>query len=311
MVTRLACSAQSLVRRLVGPDIVKPSSIATYCSTRSGVAPDVKASKPDEDLHAQLEPLDGQHEGVFLLTLNRPSAKNAIGKQMLRELRECLGHLASESTSTRCVVVRSATLGVFCSGVDLNERECMTRREKDEFNRELGDAINTLEGLAIPTVAAISGYALGSGAELALACDLRVGGPDAKFAFPEARLGMIPSCGGTQRLARLVGRSRAKHMLYTGRGINSAESSEIGLLDVMVENDDPIVEALEVARDICASAPMAVQAIKMAINLGSETELSTGLKIEQACYDSVKSSKDCAEGLAAFAEKRNPNFKGE
>lgn len=293
---------------------------------------------PAPNLHSQLEPLGQENEGIFLLTLNRPEERNSIGKQMLRELRECLDHLASESVSTGCVVVRSCVNGVFCPGIDFNERENMTMREYDEYTRDLRSAITTLESLPMPTIAAIDGYALGSGVELALACDLRIGGQNAKFAFPEARLGLIPNCGGTQRLSRLIGRSRAKLMVLSGRGVCASEAKEIGLLDVEVrpddmkedtsnkqstkttdvdgddacqEDDQVMMEALSIARQISSSAPLALRAIKLAINLGSETELSTALKIEEACYESIKHSRDRDEGFHAFAEKRHPYFKGE
>jgi len=201
---------------------------------------------------------------------------------------------------------------VFCAGIDFNEKESMTTREWDKYVRDLRNVIKSLEGLSIPTIASVSGYAVGVGSELALACDLRVGGKESAFAFPDARLGMIPSCGGTQRLSRLVGRSRAKLLLYTGRGINSIEASEIGLLDIVDQgSEDPLDEALSLARSIGSSAPLAVQGIKLAINLGAETELSTGMKIEEAVFESVKASKDNVEGLQALAQKRSPDFKGE
>lgn len=182
---------------------------------------------PAPNLHAQLEPLDGDNEGIFLLTMHRPDATNAIGWQMVKEMRECMQNLASENT-IRCVVLRSALEGVFSAGIDLNEREKMTHRESEEFMRELRDVISSVEGLAAPTIAAVDGYALGSGAELALACDLRLAGENAKIAFPETRLGTIPSCGGTQRLSRTVGRSKAKELLFTGRGIEGVEAESIG-----------------------------------------------------------------------------------
>lgn len=130
---------------------------------------------PAADLHAQLEPLEKENEGIFLLTLNRPEEKNAIGRQMLRELRECVQNLATEN-SIRCVVLRSSVKGVFSAGVDLNERENMTQREQEEFLRDLRDTVCRLEHLSMPTIATIDGYAIGAGAELALACDLRIGG---------------------------------------------------------------------------------------------------------------------------------------
>lgn len=284
-------------------DLSKYSSLYAHFFSSSAV--------PGADLQAQLEPLDAENEGIFLLALDRPEQKNAIGRQMLRELRECLDHLAGER-NTRCVIIRSLVPNVFCAGLDFNDIENMTKREGDEYIRDLREVVNSLESLSMPTIASVSGYAVGVGAELALACDLRVGSKDSAFAFPEARLGMVPCCGGTQRLSRVVGRSRAKHLLYTGRGINAVEASEIGLLDILdQEQDDPLEEALNLARNISSSAPLALQAIKLAVNLGSETEQSTGIKIEQAVFESVKATKDNTEGWHAFLQRRNPNFKGE
>lgn len=303
------CDSQSMIENFVCGLVSSKLNRARF-SSKAEKENSFVAPTPAADLHAQLEPLEKENEGIFLLTLNRPEEKNAIGRQMLRELRECVQNLATEN-SIRCVVLRSSVKGVFSAGIDLNERENMTQREQEEFFRDLRDTVCRLEHLSMPTIATIDGYAIGAGAELALACDLRIGGGEAKLAFPETRLGMIPSFGATQRLPRLVGHSKAKHILFTGRGINSFEAQRLGLLDTVEENSCPLRESVLLGREIAASAPLAVKAVKLAINLGAETDISTGLKIEEACYAGIRLSKDRQEGLQAFIEKRNPDFVGE
>lgn len=261
-------------------------------------------------LQVALEPLDGANEGIFLLSLNRPEARNAIGRTFLRELRECLHAVAQERT-TRCVVVRSTVPGVFCAGADLKERAGMSQEEASTFVRELREAFAQLDSLPMPTVACVDGYALGGGAELALACDIRVCGRDTQFAFPETRLGIIPGAGGTQRLPRIVGMSRAKELIYTGRRINVHDALKMGLADHAAEEASSQEVALKVAREIAQGGPVALRLAKQAISLGMELDLSSAMQLEQACYAQVIPTKDRLEGLAAFAEKRQPKFTGE
>ncbi|EFN51053.1 hypothetical protein CHLNCDRAFT_59356 [Chlorella variabilis] len=282
------------------------------------------------------EPLDGDNEGIFFLSLCRPEARNSIGRQFLRELRECLHTVAQERT-TRCVVVRSTVPGVFCAGADLKERAGMTQAEAATFVGELREAFAHLDSLPMPTVACVDGYALGGGAELALACDIRVCGRDTQFAFPETRLGIIPGAGGTQRLPRIVGKSRAKELIYTGRHAAAAQFMQcsacpcpmprelqpgipridvhhalrIGLADHAAEESTSEDVALKVAREIALGGPLALRMAKQAVNLGLDMDLHSGMKLEEACYAQVIPTKDRLEGLAAFAEKRQPKFTGE
>lgn len=264
----------------------------------------------DNSLQVVLEPLDGIDEGIFLLSLSRPAARNSIGRQLLRELRECLYTVAQERT-TRCVVVRSTVPGVFCAGADLKERAGMTQMEAATFVRELREAFAQLDSLPMPTVACVDGYALGGGAELALACDLRVCGRDAQFAFPETRLGIIPGAGGTQRLPRIIGKSKAKELIYTGRRIDMHDALRIGLADHAADDSPAEDVALRVAREIAQGGPVALRLAKQAISLGLEVDLHSGMKLEEACYAQVIPTRDRLEGLAAFAEKRQPKFTGE
>jgi len=267
-------------------------------------------SRTDSHLHVQLEPLDSPNEGIFFLSLTRPEAKNAIGKQLLREMGEAIRNLTQERT-TRCVIVRSTVPGVFSAGADLKERSKMTQQEAAAFVQELRSSFAALEALPMPTLAAIDGFALGGGAELALACDLRVCGRDAQFAFPETRLGIIPGAGGTQRLPRLVGKARAKELIYTGKKVDAHEALRIGLVDHMSDEHSCEAAALELAREIAMAGPTALRMAKAAVDVGTESGLAAGLRIEDACYAQVLPTKDRLEGLRAFAEKRTPVFTGE
>ncbi|GLC57629.1 hypothetical protein PLESTB_001247800 [Pleodorina starrii] len=187
-------------------------------------------------LHVTVEPLSGAHEGVSVISLSRPAARNAIGRQLLRELAEALDTVRQERT-TRCVLVRSVVPGVFCAGADLKERATMSQSEAAEFVSRIRRTFTELQDLPMPTVAVVEGLALGGGAELALACDIRVMGSDASMAFPEAQLGIIPGAGGTQRLPRIVGASRAKELIFTGRRVSGAEALALQLADHVVPDD--------------------------------------------------------------------------
>lgn len=228
---------------------------------------------------------------------------------MLRELVEDLGQLRREGT-TRCLIVASALQGVFCAGADLKERATMTDQETAEFVTQLRAAFNALECLPMPTVAAVEGLALGGGAELALACDLRVAGAEAHFAFPETRLGIIPGAGGTQRLPRVVGRTRAKELIFTGRRVAAQEAASIGLVDHAVGAGGAEERALALARDIAGGGPLALRMAKAAIDGGMDMAMGAGLRYEEACYAQVIPSADRVEGLRAFKEKRQPKFTG-
>jgi len=266
-------------------------------------------------LHVTVEPLSGLHEGISVINLSRPDARNAIGRQLLKELSEALSNLRHERT-TRCVVLRSTVKGVFCAGADLKERAAMTLSEASEFVRSLRGVFMDLQALPIPTIAAIDGFALGGGAELALACDLRVAGPEAVFAFPEAQLGIIPGAGGTQRLPRLIGTSRAKELIFTCRRVGVTEALEIGLVDHGMVGDrggegGAYEEALRLAQDVSRSAPLALRMAKEAVNQGMDVDLNSGMKFEEACCSQLLTTKDRLEGLNAFAAKRSPCYTGE
>lgn len=204
-----------------------------------------------------VEPLGGAHEGVSLLTLDRPDARNALGRQLVRELFECIDTLRQERT-TRAVLLRSAVPGCFSAGADLKERASMTAREAAECVSSLRRLAGALAALPMPTLAVVEGYALGGGAELALACDLRVASASASLAFPEARLGIIPGAGGTQRLPRLVGLAAAKELVFTGRRVGGEEAAGLRLVDHCVADGKAMERALEISKDIAQVGGLSV-----------------------------------------------------
>ncbi|MBS1767132.1 MAG: enoyl-CoA hydratase/isomerase family protein [Acidobacteria bacterium] len=258
----------------------------------------------------RIERLQGGDEGIVLLGLDRPASKNALGRQLLGEFREALASLKADR-SARVVVLHSLVAGVFCAGADLKERAGMEPVEVERFVKGLRQSFTDLEHLPQPVIAAIEGAALGGGLELALACDLRVAGGDAKLGLPETGLAIIPGAGGTQRLPRLIGRSKAKELIFTGRRIGAEQAAVLGLVDHAAPAGQALATALEIAREILPNGPIALRAAKAAINGGLELDLDAGLALERACYGEVIPTKDRLEGLAAFREKRKPVYRGE
>lgn len=250
--------------------------------------------------------------GVHYLSLNRPKAKNAISRRLLAEFHDCLDKLQFDKDA-RVLIVRSSTLGAFCAGADLAERRTMSRADVDKFLWDLRAALGRLENLPMPTIAAIDGPALGGGLELALACDLRVAGHSVtKIGLPETKLGIIPGAGGTQRLTRLLGISKAKNLIFTGRALTAHEALEFGVVDYVSEEDKSAVDkALVLAEEISENAPLALRAAKQAINRAPELALEAGLDFERSSYEPLLKTKDRDEALEAFKEKRKPVFKGE
>lgn len=248
-----------------------------------------------------------RREHVCLLTLNRPESLNALNRPLLMQLREAIAELAGDRT-VRTLVVTGAGRA-FSAGADLKERAGMVPDEVLAFIRLIGDTFTALATLPQLTIAAVNGLALGGGTELALACDVRVTSPDATLGLTEARLGIIPGAGGTQRLPRLVGPAFAKEMILTGRKVTASEAVHMGLANRVSE--DPVATALALADEVRLCAPISVEQAKRAIDGGLEQELTAGLELERACYDVCLPTRDRQEALAAFRDKRPPQFKGE
>ncbi|OJT10353.1 Methylglutaconyl-CoA hydratase, mitochondrial [Trametes pubescens] len=260
---------------------------------------------------AYLEPVPN-HPGITSLLLNRPKAKNAISMNLLKEFQECLDKVQFDKT-TRVLIVRSSTLGSFCAGADLVERAGMSKAQVDKFLIDLRRALGTLEGLPVPTIAAIDGPALGGGLELGLACDLRVAGHSVtKIGLPEVKLGIIPGAGGTQRLTRLLGLAKAKDLIFTARVLTAAEAHQFGVVNYVSDPETSAFhKAMQLAKQMSANAPLALKAAKQAISRVPELGLESGLDFERASYEPLLHTKDRLEALQAFKEKRAPVFKGE
>ena len=265
----------------------------------------------EEDRHIVFTKLDGENDGVAELTFNRPSAANAMGRQMLRELQSAIVYLTNHKTEVRCVVLTSSSDKVFSAGADLRERSKMTQEEAAEFVTSLRGTFDALANLPMPVVSAIEGVAVGGGLEIALTSDIIVAGEDAKFGLPETSLAIIPGAGGTQRLPRAIGARRAKELIFTARRIDAQTAHDYGLVQHIVAAGDAQGRAREIAREIALNGPLAIQAAKYAVLHGMDAaSLTEAMEIERKCYQTIIPTQDRLEGLAAFREKRKPEYKG-
>jgi methylglutaconyl-CoA hydratase len=257
----------------------------------------------------RVERLSGSDAGIILLGLDRPAAKNALGRQLMAEFRQAMAMLRAEP-GARVVVVHSLVPGVFCAGADLKERAGMAPAEAAAFVDGLRDAFTELEDLPLPVIAAMEGAAFGGGLELALCADLRVAGAEARLGLVETSLAIIPGAGGTQRLPRLIGASRAKELIFTARRLQAEEAGRLGVVDRVVPAGQALESALALAREILPNGPVALRMAKQAVNGGLSMGLAAGLALERACYGQVIPTADRLEGLAAFREKRPPKYRG-
>uniref|UniRef100_M4DX33 Uncharacterized protein n=1 Tax=Brassica campestris TaxID=3711 RepID=M4DX33_BRACM len=258
----------------------------------------------------KLNRLSGSDSGIVEVNLDRPVAKNSINKEMLKGLQNTFETIHQDS-SARVVMITSLVPGVFCAGADLKERRTMSPSEVHTYVNSLRYMFSFIEALSIPTIAAIEGVALGGGLEMALSCDLRICGENAVFGLPETGLAVIPGAGGTQRLSRLVGRSVSKELIFTGRKIDAREAAKKGLVNFCVAAGEAHKKAMEVAQQINEKGPMAIKMAKKAIDEGIETNMASGLELEDMCYQKLLNTEDRLEGLAAFAEKRKPRYTGK
>lgn len=255
-----------------------------------------------------------RRERTAFVTMNRPEAANALSKGLVAALEKGFERLAQEvkhDPDLRAIVLTGAGEKAFCAGADLKERRAMTLEETWGFLDELNRLANAIAAFPRPVIAAINGAAFGGGLEIALACDLRIAAASAEMGLTEVRLGIIPGMGGTQRLARIASVAAAKELILTGRRINAARAKELGIVSEIVPAAALPEAAARLAGEAALAAPLAVAAAKRAIDNGLELSLADGLALEAACYEEVLASADRNEGLAAFAEKRPPVFKGK
>ncbi|XP_026914973.1 enoyl-CoA hydratase domain-containing protein 2, mitochondrial isoform X8 [Acinonyx jubatus] len=247
------------------------------------------------DPEIQVRVLAGPDQGITEILMNRPSARNALGNVLVRELLEALARLR-EDQQVRVLLFRSGVKGVFCAGADLKEREQMSEAEVGIFVQRLRGLMNEIAAFPAPTIAAMDGFALGGGLELALACDLRV-------------------AGGTQRLPRCLGVALAKELIFTGRRLSGAQAQALGLVNHTVpqneEGNAAYHRARALAQEILPQAPIAVRLGKVAIDRGMDVDIASGMAIEGICYAQNIPTQDRLEGMAAFREKRPPRFVGK
>jgi enoyl-CoA hydratase/carnithine racemase len=250
---------------------------------------------------------DGDH--VVEMALDRPDAMNAISTAFAREIAAVTRALADDPT-VRAVVLTSTHERAFCVGADLKERNSFTDADLMDQRRVTPDAYGGVLNLPVPAIAAVDGFALGGGLELALSCDLIVAGGSATVGLPEVSVGVIPGGGGTQLLTRRVGWSRAASLIFTGRRVGAEEAHRLGVVDELVPAGGARDRALEIAATIAANSPVGVRNAKKAMRQGFDVDLATGLTVEDACWRATAFSQDRKEGVAAFNEKRPPRWPG-
>jgi len=244
---------------------------------------------------------------VVLLRLNRPEARNALSPELMEELASELERLDPDP-EVRCVVIAGSDK-VFAAGADI---KAMSERTFAEALRHPAAGFwRRLAAIKTPMIAAVSGYALGGGCELALACDMIVAAEGATFGQPEINLGIIPGGGGTQRLARVLGKQRAMELVLTGERFDAAAALKLGLVNRVVEGDGWLDEAMALAATIAERPPIAARLAKQAVIAAEETALSAGLENERRLYELAMATEDRVEGMTAFLEKREPKFEGK
>lgn len=251
-----------------------------------------------------------REDGIATVVLNRPEKLNSIDPEMRLALQHAWSEVSQDRT-VRAVVITGAGDRSFCSGVDLGA----TPPSIDPFAVEVfgfdgGD--NLLKGLDpdLPIIAAINGYAIGGGLEIALGCDIRLASPNAEFGLSEVRVGSMPGAGGTQLLTRYIGRSLAMQMLLTGERIGAERAAEAGLVSELVEQDRLLPRAVEIAVAIARNAPLSVRAIKRLVRIGDDAPLSSALQMERLAFGLIRGTQDRKEGRTAFTERRPPHFTG-
>lgn len=242
-----------------------------------------------------------------ILTINRPKALNALNAELLNEIDQCIDEVKNDESTYVLIITGEGK--AFVAGADIAEMKDKTPEQARKF-AELGLAIfRKIELMEKPVIAAINGFALGGGCELSMSCDIRIASQKAKFGQPEVGLGIIPGFAGTQRLSRLIGPGKAKELIYTADMIKAEEAEKIGLVNKVVAPEELMDEAKAMAEKIASKAQAAIRYSKISINKGFETDIDTGMTIENNLFGLCFATEDQKEGMGAFLEKRSPNFK--
>jgi enoyl-CoA hydratase len=251
-----------------------------------------------------------KEEGLAILYINRPKALNALNKDTLTEMRQAIEDVESDD-EIRVLIITGAGNKSFVAGADIAYMHPLSAVEGREFSDYGEKTFRLLELMEKPVIAAINGFALGGGCELAMACDIRLAADKALFAQPEVGLGVIPGFGGTQRLPRIIGEGRAKELTYTADTIKADEAYRIGLVNHVYPADQLMDEAKKLAAKIMSKAPLAVGFAKFAIGTGLQVDIDSAMSIESDMFGMCTSTADQKEGMGAFLEKRKPVFQGK
>lgn len=248
-------------------------------------------------------------EGVATITLNRPEVLNALNQQVYQELALAAEQVAKDD-EVRALIITGGEK-VFAAGADIRDMAKAEVLDIALTNRPSQRALELLENMPKPVIAAIAGYALGGGCELSLVCDVRLASEDAKLGLPEITLGILPGAGGTQRLPRLIGAGKAKEMIFSGDFIDAQEALRVGLVNKVVPANQLLAEAQRMAKRFASRGAVALRMAKSAINEGLRMDLQAGLQYEHQCFSLLFATKDQKEGMEAFLEKRRPKFQGK
>ena len=241
--------------------------------------------------------------GVAIALINRPKALNALNSEVLNDLNTMIDEINADP-EIRVLILTGSGEKAFVAGADIGEMSTLTKAEGEAFGKRGNDAFRKLETLPIPVIAAVNGYALGGGCELAMACDIRICSDAAVFGQPETGLGITPGFGGTQRLARLIGPGMAKQLIYSARNIKADEALRIGLVNAVYPAEELLPAAEKLAETIAKNAPIAVRACKKAINEGLELPMDEAIVLEEKLFGGCFETEDQKEGMGAFLEKR-------
>ncbi|HIU63706.1 MAG TPA: enoyl-CoA hydratase/isomerase family protein [Candidatus Avacidaminococcus intestinavium] len=249
-------------------------------------------------------------DGIGILTINRPKVLNALNQATMLEIEQVLTDIKADDT-LKALIITGAGEKSFVAGADIAEMSSLSAIEGRAWAQLSQAVFAKIENLPLPVIGAINGFALGGGCELAMACDIRIAAVNAKFAQPEVSLGITAGFGGTQRLPRLVGKGRAKEMLFTGAMIDAAEAYRIGLVNEVVEAEQLMEAAHKMVAKITKNAPLAVRLTKDAVNTGIELDLTSAIAYEAEVFGLCFATEDQKEGMAAFLGKRNAEFKAK
>lgn len=248
-------------------------------------------------------------EGIATITFNRPEVLNALNKESLKELSHALDEISADE-DIRVLILTGAGEKSFVAGADISMFPTFNVLKAKLFSEMGHNLMSKLQELPIPVIAAVNGFALGGGCEVAIACDFIYASENAMFGLPEITLGIIPGYGGTQRLPRLIGMNMAKEMIFTGKMIPATEAHFIGLVNKVCPQEQLMDEVIKTAKSIVSKGKVSLRAAKQAINNGMNVDLDTGLRIETDAFALCLASPDAIEGTSAFLEKREANFKG-